>query len=220
MRTVTTLTEKYRPRRLEQMVGQDGAIRKIKRILDREAFDGGSFLIEGASGTGKTCLAHCIAGRLGVSRDGWNYVELDGDRCSVDQVRALDDQTHAAGLFSDCWRIVVVNESHLMTHKAVGAWLTLLERLPYRWVVIFTTTESSAGLFGPMGKPFADRSTVIVLSNQGLSKPFARLARAIARREGLDGKPVSTYENAIRREGVKNSLRALLQRIQAGDFLD
>ena len=154
-----------------------------------------------------------------MSRDGWNYVEIDGDRCSVDQVRALDDQTRAAGLFADEWRIVVVNEAHLMTTRAVGAWLTLLERLPYRWIVIFTTTEESSGLFGPMGKPLVDRCTAIVLSNQGLSKPFARLAHRIARREGLDGRPVETYENAIRRPGVKNSLRALLQRIQQGDFL-
>ena len=82
------------------------------------------------------------------------------------------------------------------------------------------TKKQVAGLFGPMGKAFVDRCTSIVLSSQGLSKPFARLAHRIAGREGLDGKPVATYENAIRRPGVKNSLRALLQRIQQGDFLD
>lgn len=220
MRTVSTLTEKYRPRRLEQIVGQGAAIAKVRRLMDRDGFDGGAFWLEGASGTGKTCLAHAIAHRVGVGRDGWNYIELDGERCSVGEVRALDESTRAAGLFADYWRVIVVNEAHLMTHKAVGAWLTLLERLPYRWIVVFTTTECSAGLFGPMGKPLVDRCTAIALSNQGLSKPFARLARRIAVREGLDGKPLATYENAIRRPGVKNSMRALLQRIQAGDFLD
>jgi len=219
MRRAQPLTEKYRPKRLEQIRGHDDVVSRLKRILDREQFDGGAFWLEGASGTGKGCFAWSIATRKGIeSREAWNYTELDGDKCSVAAVRDLDGQTSAAGLFADEWRVIVVNESHLMTTRAVGAWLTLLERLPYRWIIVFTTTENSSGLFGPMGKPLVDRCIGLRLSSQGLAPVFARLAHGIARREGLDGQPVSTYENALRRSGVKNSMRALLQRIARMDF--
>ena len=220
MRRATTLVEKYRPHRLEQIRGQGAVVQRIKLIMDRLGFDGCAFWLEGPSGTGKTCLAHAIADRVGVKRSAWNYTEIDGEGCTVQAVRDLDAQTSAAGLFEDFWRVFVVNEAHLITHKAAGAWLTLLERLPYRWIVVFTTTEDHSGLFGPMGKPLIDRCIALRLSSQGLAPVFARLGHAIARREGLNGRDVGTYENALRRAGVKNSMRALLQRVQQGDFLE
>jgi len=218
MRRANTLSEKYRPKRLGQIRGQDSIVGKLRAIIGRPGFDGGAFWFEGPSGTGKTCLASCIANAVGVDRDASNYVELDGDKCAVAQVRALDAQTVAAGLFQDSWRVIVVNEAHVMERKAVAAWLTLLERLPFRWIVVFTTTELSAGLFGCMGKPLIDRCISFHLTNQGLNKTFAKLARCIARREGLDGRPIGQYEAALKREGMKNSMRALLSQIERGDF--
>ena len=218
MRLAKPITEKYRPHRLEQLRGHDKAVKILKGIIDRPDFDGGAFWVEGPTGTGKTCIAHGIADRLHVKRGAWNYTEIDGDRCSVEAVRALDDQSCAAGLWADVWRITVVNEAHLITGRAVGAWLTLLERLPFRWVVVFTTTEESSGLFGPMGKPMIDRCSYIRLSNQGLCGPFAALAHRIAGREHLNGQPVSAYVAALKRSGVRNSMRALLAMIARGEF--
>lgn len=219
MRRAQPLTEKYRPKRLEQIRGHDAVVSTLKRIMDRPQFDGGAFWLEGASGTGKTCFARGIAHRLGIARGAWNYEELDGQHCSVEVVRALDAQAQGAALFGDVWRVFIINEAHRMKHDAAAAWLTLLERLPYRWVVVFTTMDpDTPARWKHTGKALVDRCIHLRLSSQGLARPFARLAHGIARREGLDGQPVSTYENALRRAGVKNSMRALLQRIARLDF--
>ena len=219
MRQATTLAEKYRPRRLEQIRGHDGVMNKVRRIVDRPGFDGGLFLFSGGTGTGKTCFARALSQRVGVRVGAWNYEEIDGDKCSVDTVRELDAHAQVARLFSDEWRFFIVNECHLMSDRACGAWLTLAERWPYHWLAVFTTTEDVVGLFGPMGKPFYDRTIGFRLSNQGLAMPFARLAHGIARREGMNGVPLSRYVNAIKRAGIKNSMRAMLAAVQRGDFL-
>lgn len=219
MRYATTLQEKYRPRRLEQIRGHDAQVSAVRSIMDAPGFDGCAFWIDGATGTGKTCFAHAMAHRLDVRRSAWNYEEIDGQHCSLEVVRGLDAQAVCASLFSDVWRVFVVNEAHRMKHDAAAAWLTLLERLPYRWLVVFTTMHADAPtLFKLTGKALVDRCIHLRLSSQGLAPVFARLGRAIARREGLNGQSLKTYENALRRGGVRNSMRALLQRIQARDF--
>jgi replication-associated recombination protein RarA len=207
------LIDKYRPKRLEQVVGQDTAVRKIRAIIDRPGFSGGALWIDGKTGVGKTTIAGCIARRLGIkSPSAWNWLELDGERCRIDDVRSLSEEAGIAGLFAAEWRIVIVNEAHAMTDKAVQAWLTLLDRLPHRWVVVFTTTESFEGLFGNFGTPLIDRCLHISLTNQGLSVPFSRLAHRIAGREGLNGQPLDVYTARLKKQ--HNSLRALLQDIE------
>ncbi len=138
------LHETYRPTTFERFIGQPKAIQRLQRIIDRPSFDGDAFWIVGPSGTGKTTLAQIIAGRF---CDGLDIMELDGEACSVDAVRKAADSMHYTTLSGGfrCW---IVNEAQAMTSRAVQAWLTVLDRLPRRTIVTFTTTEDSADLFG------------------------------------------------------------------------
>ncbi len=210
------LVEKYRPKRLGQVAGQAAVVKKLRAIMQRSAFDRGMFYIEGRTGTGKTSIARAIANELGAA-PGWGITELDGSDCTVDSVRELDDRARLTGLFADQWQVWIVNECHSMTAKAVQAWLTLLERWPRHWLIIFTTTEESTDLYGGFGQQFTDRCLCFRLTNQGLCKTFARLGQKIATREGLNGRELADYEKLAK--DCRNSMRAMLQKIEAGDMI-
>ncbi len=217
------LCEKYRPKTFDTFLGNDKAVARVQRIISRPAFGDGAgeaLWISGKSGIGKTTLAQIISRTLGVQPGpAWNYVELDGDKASVDMIRRLDHRTQAAGLFADQWQVFIVNESHAMKGQAVNAWLTLLERLPAKWLVIFTTTEApDSDLFGNFTEPLLGRCKVFELTNQGLADAFASRALEIARVEDLDGKPLAQYKRLASR--CHNSMRAMLQAIDAGEMLD
>lgn len=210
------LVEKYRPKRLGQVAGQDAIVRKLRAIMGRPNFDRGMFYLEGRTGTGKTSIARAIANELDAA-PGWGITELDGSDCTVDSVRALDERARLTGLFADEWQVWIVNECHAMTSKAVQAWLTLLERWPRHWLVIFSTTENAEDLYGGFSQPFTDRCLCFRLTNQGLCKTFAKLAQRIASREGLNGRQLADYETLAK--DCRNSMRAMLQKIEAGDML-
>jgi len=216
------LCEKYRPRTFGEFIGQDKVVRRIRSVIERESFGQGAgeaFWISGTTGTGKTTLAQIVSRYLGVEPGpAWNYVEIDGTKCSVDQVRALDDRTQAAGLFADSWQVFIVNEAHEMQRRAVNAWLTLLERLPERWLVIFTTTQpADKDLFGDFTEPLLSRCVVFEFTNQGLAKAFAARAKEIARAENLDGKSDAAYLRLV--QDSHNSMRKALQAIYSGRML-
>ena len=164
-------------------------------------------------------MAQLVARQLGVTPGpAWNYTEIDGDKCNVETVRALDERTRAASMFDD-WQVFIINEAHAMKGQAVNAWLTLLERLPARWIVIFTTTQKpDSDLFGDFTSPLLSRCMVFEFSSQGLAGAFASRARQIADAEGLNGKAEHQYLRKV--QDKKNNFRAVLSAIDAGEMLE
>ena len=208
------LTEKYRPASWDEFIGQEKAVSKVRRIIDRPGLDGDSFWIVGPSGVGKTSMAWIIARQFA---DPLDIAELDGEACTVDAVRKACETMQYSTL-SGGFRVWIVNEAQAMTAKAVQAWLTALDPLPRRVIVIFTTTEDSADLFGNFDGPFRSRCKTIAFTNQGLAQVFAERARQIALAENMDGKPEAAYVRLVQR--CKNNLRMALNEIEAGEMLD
>jgi hypothetical protein len=138
-------------------------------------------------------------------------------------VRGLEKDLYQCPLDSaNGWRVIIVDECHCMTAKAVSAWLTLLERLSARRLVIFTTTrDTDSSLFGDTPpdelKAFLGRVTVFRLTNQGLVKAFAPFLHRVAGRERLNGQPIAAYETLLKECG--NSVRKALDLIQQGKMV-
>ena len=209
------LFEKYRPKTLNEFIGQDKVKKQVSRIIERDGWDRDAWFIQGPSGTGKTTLAWIVARQ--VAND-FDITELDGDKCNAEAVRELERSLALSSMFGG-WKVVIVNEAHAMSNKAVQAWLTLLERLPRHTLIIFTTTESlQQDLFGNFTGPFSSRCKVFTFTNQGLAQLFAQRAKQIAQTENLDGKHDQAYLRLV--QECKNNFRQVLQRIDACEMVD
>ena len=208
--TKMQLYEKYRPQSLNDFIGQDKIKNQITRLTNRPGWDRDAIWLQGPSGTGKTSLAWIIASQ--VAND-FDVNELDGDKCSIQAVRGIEANMGLCSMFGG-WRVWIVNEAHAMSHKAVQGWLTLLERLPEKRLIIFTTTELlNENLFGNFSSPLGSRCKVFTFTNQGLAQDMAKRAKEIAEAENLDGQPLSKYVRLV--QDCRNNMRQVLQRIDS-----
>ncbi len=210
------LFEKYRPKALDDVLGQDKAVKTIKRLVER-GLGGHALWISGASGTGKTTLAKIIADSIA---DEIYVQEFDcADQLSVSALDKIESDMFYRS-FGKGGKAYIVNESHGLRKTTIRRLLGLLERLPDYVVFIFTTTkQGQEKLFDDQddANPLLSRCIKIGLTNQGLAKVFAEHCRQIATSENLNGKPLQSYIKLA--QSCKNNCRQMLMTIEAGEML-
>lgn len=213
-----TLFEAYRPKTLDEVVGQDKAIAEIRRVLAR-GWGGRAWWITGPSGSGKSTLARIIAAH---GADPFFITEVDAQRLTPAELREHEREMRYRALGSKPGKAYVVNEAHGLRKDAIRLLLVLLEELPEYACWIFTTTKAGEiKLFDDDetgdAAPLLSRCVEISLENgDQTQRAFARRAMEIAHDEGLDGVPLSVYERAV---GQSNgNFRRVLQRIESGSF--
>jgi DNA polymerase-3 subunit gamma/tau len=156
----TVLARKYRPQTFADMVGQEHVSRTIGNAIaaGRVAH---AFLFTGARGVGKTTTARLLAKALncekGPSAEPCNecdpckeisagsdidVLEIDGaSNNSVDDVRRLQESLPYRPV-RDRFKIVIVDEVHMLSTGAFNAFLKTLEEPPAHVKFIFATTEA------------------------------------------------------------------------------
>ena len=81
---------------------------------------------------GREVLHHSFA-RLEDAGDGRsNVVEVDAGRWTVNMVHHTDRSMCCLSIGTGPGRVWIINETHLLTARVIGEFLTLLERLPTR----------------------------------------------------------------------------------------
>jgi DNA polymerase-3 subunit gamma/tau len=206
------LTEKYRPQRWEDVIGQPKALATIERMRAR-GLAGRAWWISGSSGQGKTTIARLLAGEIA---SGFAIEELDAGGLTSEFLRDWRSRIDTYG-FGKGGRALIVNEAHGLRADVIRRLLVLLEELPDHVVVVFTTTKAGqAELFDDHtdASPLLSRCILLALTNQGLSTLFAEHAQRVAQTEGLDGQPITAYVRLAKE--CRGNLRDMLNRIDAG----
>jgi len=132
-----SLYKKYRPRRLERIVGNLQVIKVLNGLLDKEESPH-AFLLHGPTGCGKTTIARIIAKRLGCVGSDFKEVDTAVFR-GIDSVREIRKNSLFKPMEGEC-RVWVLDEIHKMTGDAQNALLKILEDTPSHVYFILCTT--------------------------------------------------------------------------------
>jgi len=151
---------KYRPKRFDEVVGQDSTTQTLKNAIRNNQL-AHSFLFCGSRGIGKTTIARIFAKTINCKNlqpDGeacnacvsclsfdknasFNVIELDAaSKNSVDDIRELIEQVQYAPQNAE-YKIFIIDEVHMLSQSAFNAFLKTLEEPPKYAKFILATTE-------------------------------------------------------------------------------
>lgn len=130
---------KYRPRVLEDVIGQDQAVKSIKSLLSKPTRPH-SFLFTGPSGTGKTTLARILASEFDCTSS--NIIETDAaTHTGIDDMRAITETLRFQGFGATPNKMIIIDECHALSKNAWQALLKSVEEPPQHVFFAFCTTE-------------------------------------------------------------------------------
>ena len=136
------LSRKWRPNKFEDIVGQSHVTTTIQNAitLDRVSH---AYTFIGPRGVGKTTTARILAKVLnGIETldNNLDVLELDGaSNRGIDEIRSLKETVKYAP--SGNYRIIIIDEVHMLTNEAFNALLKTLEEPPQLIVFILATTN-------------------------------------------------------------------------------
>jgi DNA polymerase-3 subunit gamma/tau len=139
------LTRKYRPRRLKDIVGQSAAINHVEGMFARKQFPH-CILITGMSGVGKTTLGRILAYMFNRVKYGRPLPDLMeetiGSERGIDNMRDIIASANFAP--QRRYRVILLDEVHLLTKQAASALLGPIEDSPTKTIWILITNQSDS----------------------------------------------------------------------------
>jgi len=153
------LARKWRPRRFEEMVGQEHVLRMLTNALNNQRLHH-AYLFTGTRGVGKTSLgrilAKCLNCETGISASPcltcptclaieagkfFDLIEVDAaSRTKVEDTRELLENVQYAAN-QGRYKIYLIDETHMLSTHSFNALLKTLEEPPPHVIFILATTD-------------------------------------------------------------------------------
>jgi DNA polymerase-3 subunit gamma/tau len=157
--TYQVLARTWRPQRFSELFGQDAVVQTLCNALTSGTF-GQAYLFSGLRGVGKTTAARLLAKAVNCAEgptadpcgecdscqeiaqgSSIDVIEIDGaSNRGIDDVRELRELLQFRPT-RDRYRVLIVDEVHMLTREAFNALLKSLEEPPPYILWIFATTE-------------------------------------------------------------------------------
>jgi DNA polymerase III subunit gamma/tau len=218
-----SLARTYRPKTLDDLVGQEALKRTLTAAIDNGRVASG-YVLTGIRGVGKTTTARVIARALncvngptpnpcGVCHSclaidtdsALDVVEVDAaSENSVERMRALISGVGYAPMQAGAKKVYIIDEAHMLSKAAWNALLKTLEEPPPDVLFIFATTEARA-----IPVTVLSRCQVLPLTRISAKDISARLAW-VAEQEQVPLDPAATRVIARAAEGSMRDALSLL----------
>jgi len=133
------LDKLYRPKTLDQVIGQDLIVDSIKNLFQKNSVPH-VFLFTGGSGVGKTSIARIIAHDLDCAE----VYEVDASTFTgVDDMRDTAENLKFTSFIGNGRKFLILDECHMLSKSAWNSWLKMIEEPPEHVYICFCTTELS-----------------------------------------------------------------------------
>ncbi|MEA3329538.1 MAG: replication factor C small subunit [Nanoarchaeota archaeon] len=136
-------TEKYRPKKFEEIVGQDDIVKRIKSLTN--AMNIPHLLFAGPAGVGKSTLALVVVKDLFGEQWKENYLELNAsDERGIDVVREkVKDFARTKALSKVPFKVIFLDEADALTNEAQNALRRTMENYTANCRFILSCNYSS-----------------------------------------------------------------------------
>jgi DNA polymerase-3 subunit gamma/tau len=221
------IARKFRPQTFAELVGQQHVVRTLENAI-RTGRVAHAYIFSGARGVGKTTTARILAKALNcvtgpttlpcnvcsscleiTAGNSLDVLEIDAaSNRGIDQVRELREMVRYAPAGAK-YKVVILDEAHMLTTEASNALLKTLEEPPERVVFVLATTE-------PEELVDTIRSRAQHFHFRALS--FAEIVQAleaILKQEGFSAEPAALAVIARAADGSLRDGLSLLEQVLA-----
>jgi len=176
------LVERYRPKRLSEIVGQEHVVKHLAEIVTRRAKV--HMLFVGPPGCGKTSTAYALANELGIPIHEYNASDERGINVIRDKIKRV--------AFTLGEKIILLDEADNMTDDAQHALRRIMEKAEKAGTIFILTANEEWRIIEPI------KSRCAIFRFRKLTEEeVLRVLLNVLKGEGVDPKSVVTSKEAL-----------------------